>query len=176
MDRMWKHLFDSDRARRDDIEDARERVDMLQTSFDAASDQVVGISQAIGELRAGVERLSLAIEGLVRVLEVRGVLTRDEIALMIQRLDLADGVEDGRIGPDVTARAPSCPRCGRPVNARRKTCVFCDAPVVVPRQAKTPEAARALRTAVCSSCGRRVPEVDTYFTERGVVCDSCHDK
>jgi hypothetical protein len=116
-----------------------------------------------------VAKLELTVEALIRLLEHQCKLSRNELALVIQRLDLADGVEDGMMGPDMSAKAPKCSGCGRPVNPRRESCIYCDAPVAAQKAQQPPP-----RQVQCIGCGSAVSEIDTYITERGVVCPSCY--
>jgi len=110
------------------------------------------------------------VHALVRLLEVRAGLSADELQLMIQRIDLADGFEDGRMGPDVSSEAPQCPTCGRPINPKRSNCLFCNTRLdPVARQSAEP----ITRHVECKSCGERVAESDTYFSEMGLLCAAC---
>ena len=111
-------------------------------------------------------------ETLQRLAELKGQVTREELSLMIQRLDLADGVEDGRIGPDRSSLAPKCPFCGRPVNPQRETCIYCGQRR--PDAEAAPEAnssqARLIR---CVRCYNEVREDQAHFSPEGLICDDC---
>lgn len=156
----WDKLFDTEWAQRDDI-------DALQVEAESAADQAAELRRALREERRRVSRLELTLEALIEVLRERKALTRDEVAVMVQQIDLADGVEDGRIGPDRVAAAPKCHVCGRPVNPRRDRCLYCGEPIQL---GHTPP----VRTARCARCGTEVPEIDTYFSEFGLICGACH--
>ncbi len=157
----WGYLFDYEWRQRADI-------DATRSALDEASDQLFSQGAQLASLRRRLDRQELVLEALLQILQVRFGLSRDELAVMVQRVDLADGVEDGAIGPDRAQDAPSCPGCGRPVNPARDRCLYCDAPVDA--AAEEP----LVRTTTCASCGAVVPEQDTYFSERGLVCMSCH--
>jgi len=156
----WDKLFDNEWAQRDDI-------DRLQHEAAFAADTAADLQRALHEQRQRVAKLELMVEALVEVLRERKALTRDEVAVMIQQIDLADGVEDGQIGPDRVAQAPKCHVCGRPVNPKRENCLYCREPIQL---GHTPPP----RTARCARCGAEVPEINTYFSEVGLVCGDCH--
>jgi len=126
-------------------------------------------------LRARVESLELTLASMIELLKVRVGVSSEELGLMMQRLDLADGVEDGRIGPNVTHVAPRCAACGRPVNPARNVCIFCNAPIVraAERANAGAVASAPRRTVTCSVCGAVVAESDSYFSDRGLVCAGC---
>ena len=133
-------------------------------------------------LRGKVARLELTVEALLEILWVRGLVTREEVSLAIQRIDLADGVEDGRVGPDRSAAAPRCPHCGRPINPLRSHCVFCAGKleptatrVGLPPKVARPKAS-APRQNRCSECGKVLTDDETHFRARGLYCESCFGK
>lgn len=121
-------------------------------------------------LQAKVDYLELALSSLMELLRVRTGITSEELSVMMGRLDLADGVEDGKIGPDATQNAPTCPACGRPVNPSRPSCLFCNAPVEV---AATAPPNPSTRTVTCTRCGATTAETDSYFSGTGLVCPKC---
>lgn len=156
----WDNLFETDLAR-------SEKIEYLRMEAAGATDELVELRRAVADQRGQIARLELALEALLEVLRERKALTRDEVAVMIQQIDLADGVEDGRIGPDRVAEAPKCHICGRPVNPRRKHCLYCREPI------KSGEAPPP-RVTHCALCGGEVPEINTYFSEHGLICGDCH--
>lgn len=79
-----------------------------------------------------LDRTELLLEAVVRVVRDRNLVSEEAIRELIAQIDLEDGVEDGRIGQDRSARAPKCHSCGRPVNPRRTQCVYCH--VELPRK------------------------------------------
>ena len=165
---VWKYLFDSEFSQRHDIEQLREELAM---ETEASVGLAAAATTQLQKLAQRTVRLELVVEALIRVLEVRRVMTRDELTLMIQRIDLADGVEDGCIGPDQGLRAPACAWGGHPVNPQREVCIYCDRPL--PRRPPVSSPAAVTRAVRCTRCGGTVPERDTYFTESGLVCSAC---
>ncbi len=160
---VWSYLFDNDLAQRSDIERIKAEAETNSSVSVVQNERLAAAEKRIGQLE-------LTVEALVRVLEAHSGLSRDELTLLIQRIDLADGVEDGVLGPDHSESAPKCGSCGRPINPRRQSCLFCNAPADA-RAKKTPQ-----RQTTCISCGQSVPELTTYISERGVLCAPCYRK
>jgi len=50
-------------------------------------------------------------------------LTEEQLAERVREIDLADGVEDGKVTPQVA----KCPQCGRVMSPRHKKCIYCGA-------------------------------------------------
>lgn len=165
---VWDYLFDTEHDHQLDTRGIEQGSRALHDAVDAFAALRMDLAQA----QQQIDRLQLVTEALVSLLELRGGIERRELGLMIQRLDLADGVEDNRLGPDRSAEAPKCVQCGRPVNPRRPNCIYCFAPI---RDGKAPagEAKAAARKVVCSRCGKDVSETAVYFSESGLLCAEC---
>ncbi len=159
----WDILFDTDPAQRRDI-------DRLEQELSVARDGESLLQEQLHSMRGRVNRLELLCEGLVELLKTRSLVDDAQLRLAIQRLDLADGVEDGRIGPDRTENAPSCGECDRPVNPKRRDCLYCG--TAIPKAA--PRRPKKVRMARCERCEASVPERSTWITESGILCDPCH--
>ena len=160
---IWHHFFDSDYYQRRDIEMLRQQIDDGDPIATAALDETRSLSQR-------VDRLELLVDALMELAMGQGV-SADAIQLMVQRLDLADGFEDGRLGPERSAEAPKCGGCGRPVNPKRNQCIYCDAPISEMVEVKVEP-----RILTCSRCTAQVAETTTYFTESGLVCTPCYNQ
>ncbi len=156
-------FFDSDYRQRRDIRS-------LQRQLLAAPDH----GAQVRANTARIEQLELLCTSLVELLVAKGLATAPELRVLMQQLDLADGVEDGRIAKRVRDDSPRCGHCQRFVNPSRESCVYCGTPM-----APTSPAAAAVKTVrvevACSSCGVRVAETDSYFTGAGLVCEGCFD-
>ncbi len=129
-------------------------------------------SANVRTLQARVESLELTLSSLMHLLHLKAGISPEEVSLMMQRLDLADGVEDGKIGPDATVDAPTCGHCGRPINPGRESCLFCNAPI--PKQAAPelpPQPPR--RTVTCRRCRAVIDESESFFSDVGLVCPKC---
>ncbi|MCR9163740.1 MAG: hypothetical protein ACE37F_16535 [Nannocystaceae bacterium] len=153
-------LFDSEYKQRADIQ-------QLKADLEAAPDPSV----VLGPLAARVDRLELLCKALTELIMSKGLATRDELSVVSQQLDLADGVEDGKISARVRKAAPRCPSCGRFVNPRRDNCVYCHATVAQGLPDRPPE-----RTVSCGGCGKDVPESGSFYTASGLRCDACFEQ
>ena len=164
---LWDYLFDSDYQQRDDI-------NALQGQLQTSDEWFVALRQQLQAAQERADRLELVLEALVQLLEAKGSLGREELEIMVQRVDLADGVEDGRIGPDKTASAPKCPLCGRPLNPGRGACIFCGQEVTEDDLALMDAQAPQVRYTRCVRCYQKVAQQDTHFSPDGMVCAACH--
>lgn len=145
-----------------------ERLKSAAASAGARSEAAVTRAAA---LQNRVDRLELVCEALLHVILQRGLADRDELARIMTRIDLRDGVEDGRVRGDTPAYgAPLCSLCELPVNPKRTACVYCGAAIAPPPQAAPP----APRMVTCTRCGKQVQERRTVFTGKGPSCDDCH--
>lgn len=159
----WEYLFDSEYRQRSDIESLKRTAAIANDSVDVALDQ-------LGEARRRIAQLELTMEALVRLLETKGGIERQELALMIQQVDLADGREDGRIGPDRTSSAPRCGTCARPLNPKREACIYCGAEI----QKTAPPPPPPPRMTECRRCGKPMEEAKAFITMRGLWCADCY--
>ncbi|MBL4683219.1 MAG: hypothetical protein JKY37_01405 [Nannocystaceae bacterium] len=155
------HLWDSEHKQRRDIQD-------LRRELDAAPD----LSRLLTPLAARVDQLELLCKALTELLVSKGVASPEELSVLAQQLDLADGVEDGKVSARVRDNAPRCPRCQRFANPRRQHCVYCEAELGTAVQTS---AAPAPRTVSCGGCGQQVPESQTYYSGSGLRCERCYD-
>lgn len=174
---FWNHMFDGDRQPREDI-------DALRQGASKDGEHVRAMRQQLDHLQRHCDRLQLVCNALVEVIEKRGVATREELEVLVQRLDLLDGVEDGRQSSEVKLDAPRCAHCNHFVNPRRRTCVYCGQPIpsgdAAPGHRETAggqvaavaEAAPP-RTIDCGGCGRKVAQHAALFTSAGLRCERC---
>lgn len=74
-----------------------------------------------------VERQSLLIESLIRMIVERGVCTADELNELARTIDEEDGVVDGRRSTDmmVARGVVTCPGCSRKTSAKNPVCQWC---------------------------------------------------
>ncbi len=152
-------LFDSEYQQRSDIEGLK------RTILEAPD-----VARLMAPLVDRVDRLELLCKALTELVISKGVASREELSVVTQQLDLADGVEDGKISSRVRKKAPRCASCGRFINPRRDHCVYCHAIVDRGVQAPPPP-----RTATCGACRKEVPESSTFYTEAGLRCEVCYD-
>jgi hypothetical protein len=143
------------------------------------------LSGRVTGLSGEVERLNLVVEALTELMVTRLGVTRYEVELMVERVDLADGVVDGRVGPDRAAKAIKCPSCERPVNPKRSECIYCgqqyDFEDLEARRREHAEQRRAAaeaerkeraanRKTFCSECTKVLKKEEVHFGPRGVYC------
>jgi hypothetical protein len=154
---------------------------------EAATDEVTALRAELTSCRRRIDRLELLCEALVSVLDLRGHLEGDELALAVRRIDLSDGIEDGKIGPDAALAAPCCRSCGRPINPERQECVYCFASIRPTGERGGPYRGggtggsgdeplcrpRPIRTCACALCGTTCSEDEIYLSRSGQVCEQC---
>ena len=165
------YLFDSGHKQRRDIEKLRSAV---VDSFDAQT------PADVARLMTRVDQMQLMVNALVEIIERKGLATREELTVMVQQIDLLDGVEDGKMR-QVWSDAPRCGSCNNYVNPEREVCVYCQTPIRrmeaggAPYRGGAPPSAPEPRLATCAMCGERVPQAQTYFTGDGeLVCSRCN--
>jgi len=145
----------------------RRDIQRLQQEISSVPDLRPQLRTAI----ARIDQLELLCSTLAELLVAKGITTPAELRVLMQQVDLADGVEDGRISKTVHDASPRCSQCQRFLNPARTACVYCGTPMA---QAVPPAPAPKPRPNVdCKRCRRVVPESDTYFTDHGLVCSSC---
>jgi hypothetical protein len=162
---FWEHLFDSPYKMREDI-------NAMRAAMIAETGGSSSTSRAVNHLARQVRRQELLLEALVKYLSEKSHVDPAEFAKTVTQLDLADGIEDGRIGPDRVAKAPKCPFCGRPRNPKRDFCVYCgeeitaeDIELIAPEPAK--EYVR------CHKCFRRIEKKHSIRKLDGDFCSGC---
>jgi hypothetical protein len=165
---IWDYLFDTDHDHALDLRSIQEDTRALH----AAVDTLGALRRDLAQAQQQIDRLQLVTEALVSLLELRSGIERNELSLMIQRLDLADGVEDNRLGPDRSSQAPKCPHCGRPINPKRDRCIYCFS-AAGDRTSDHGDAAAAARKVSCAKCGANVSETAVYFSDEGLLCAKC---
>jgi hypothetical protein len=158
-----KYVWDTDRRQRRDIES-------LRRDMQHAPDWRPMI-QAQAER---IDRLELLLKGLLELVVSKSLLTRAELSVVMQQLDLADGVEDGRISSVVRETSPRCRQCQRFLNPQRSACVYCGTPMDA-AMPPTATASAPRPDVTCVGCGTTVPENETYYSGTGLVCESCFD-
>jgi hypothetical protein len=157
-------VWDTERKQRRDIEALRR--DMTHAAPDWRP--------TIQAQAARIDRLELLCKGLVELVISKSLVTPAELSVVMQQLDLADGVEDGRISSVVRDSSPRCTQCQRFLNPQRTACIYCGA--AIDKAAPQAAAAPAPRPPVsCVRCKASVPENETYYSGAGLVCESCFD-
>ncbi len=106
---VWKYVFDNEYLQRTDIEslkDANRRRRHRQTQSNARA------GKRLEELEEDVEELTLLCRTLLTVLRESGTVDPAEIAETMRRIDLEDGVVDGKVSdrPKPQVRSPQSRR------------------------------------------------------------------
>jgi ribosomal protein S27AE len=83
----------------------------------------VGSQRAIKELAARVDELTMVCTAMWTLIEEKTTLTHEDLFAKVREIDMADGVEDGKM----TRMVKKCPACGRTMSARHKKCLYCGA-------------------------------------------------
>jgi ribosomal protein S27AE len=78
-------------------------------------------AESVRQLQVRVERLSMVCQAMWELLREKTKLTDEDIIKQMQKIDLRDGVEDGKM----TRQTLVCPECGRNVSSRREQCLYC---------------------------------------------------
>ncbi|MHC4562440.1 MAG: hypothetical protein ACYS8X_06670 [Planctomycetota bacterium] len=77
----------------------------------------------VRELESRLDNLLLTCMAMWSLLKEKTDLTQEELLARVEKLDLADGVADGKL-----QTAPvECPQCGRTMAKRHKSCMYCGA-------------------------------------------------
>lgn len=153
-------LFDNEHKQREDIQ-------RIQQQLMDGPDLSVTIAPLVQRL----DRLELLCKSLTELIVSKGLASREELSVVTQQLDLADGVEDGKIGSRVLKNGPRCTNCGRFVNPRRSSCVYCHAAVEQEGAKAPPE-----RLVACGGCNKEVPESASFYTGNGLRCNACFEE
>lgn len=111
-------LFDNDYKQRRSIK-------QLQAEAEASAESSANLAQQVYRLEARVNQLQLLANALVSVIETKQLATREELEVLVQQIDLLDGLEDGKIGQQEWSTAPRCAHCNHYVNPAREACVYC---------------------------------------------------
>jgi len=76
------------------------------------------LQERVKRLEDELEWVRLVSSALMGVCIEKGLVTPDELKERLQKLDLADGVEDGKVGPGASPPAP--PPAPLPIVRRRR--------------------------------------------------------
>lgn len=96
----------------------RNQSDIARTRYQAGNART-----DVEALERDHERLKLLTLSLWALLKKRTGLTDDDLAQMIEQVDLSDGKRDGRVDSPSTMQA--CPACNHQVPGSAVTCPYC---------------------------------------------------
>ena len=79
-------------------------------------------SSAATFLAQEIERLLMVSEAMWRLMKEKHGFVDEDLARMVEKVDLQDGKLDGRVARQPPAK---CPRCARFVQRGRQFCIYC---------------------------------------------------
>lgn len=85
--------------------------------------QLADLRDKVTELTRKLERQSLLLEAMWQFMKAEFELEDDDLKKLARKLDLEDGVEDGRKAAE--AGPENCPACEEPVKGARDSCFWC---------------------------------------------------
>ena len=98
---LFEFLFDSDRKRRADINELKDRARRQQllskSERSHQKDEVANLKLQISDLELQIGELQLSLRALVCVLQRRSDWSEVDFADALLQIDLEDGVQDGRV-------------------------------------------------------------------------------
>jgi hypothetical protein len=97
------------------------RINDVETTAQDTSRKATASHERVRQLEESVARLVLLNAAMWSLLKDRTGLTDAQLNARIRDVDLRDGVEDGKITPDVQ----TCQKCGRTMAPRHRHCIYC---------------------------------------------------
>src|SRR4051794_32572067 len=95
------------------------RINDLEDTTQDSSRKATDVQGRVRELEDSVTRLALINAAMWSLVKDRTGLTDAALTTRIRDIDLRDGVEDGKITPNVQ----NCQKCGRSMAPRHKRCL-----------------------------------------------------
>jgi len=91
------------------------------TTANQASQKATDQQYRVRQLEQSIDKLVLINLAMWNLLKTKAGLTEADLMKEMERIDLQDGVADGRITPS----AQQCPKCGRTISTRHQRCLYC---------------------------------------------------
>jgi hypothetical protein len=91
-----RYLLLGDLGQQLDLSDQKAEIDQLRDALAQSRSEAQGPSQSLRELQAENDEMRLYLAVVIRLLAAKGVLTKEEIARMVDSLDAEDGRRDGK--------------------------------------------------------------------------------
>jgi hypothetical protein len=136
MSSVLDYMFDNHWIQRADIENLKSSSARMQETASQMRRRVLNDGERIQELEGQVAHLTLINEALLRLLEKKGVVARDEFRALLVDVDLEDGVHDGKLAPPRRNEAPKpaslcrCKFCKAENDVSNTFCSHCRRPLV----------------------------------------------
>jgi len=102
------------------------RASRAQTAGEAASRTAAEIRSQNESIQFDIEKLFMITEALWGILKHHHGYADEELAQMIQDIDLRDGRLDGKVAR--SSERPTCTQCGRTIIKRQAKCLYCGVP------------------------------------------------
>ena len=97
------------------------RINEVEQTAQASGRKATDVQERVRYLEDSVARLALVNAAMWSLLKDRTGLTDAALAARVRDIDLRDGVEDGKITPNVH----NCTKCGRVMSTRHPRCIYC---------------------------------------------------
>ncbi len=81
------------------------------------------VSSSVEVLEERLEKLSMVSLAMWSLIQEKTGLTEQDLMDRVKAIDLADGIEDGK----VTQTVSKCVQCGRTMSPRHRKCLYCGA-------------------------------------------------
>ena len=94
-----------------------------QSEAARATSRAASADRNVESLIDRLDKLTLVNMAVWSLVREQLELTEEQLAERVREIDLADGVEDGKVTPQVA----KCPKCGRVMSPRHKKCLYCGA-------------------------------------------------
>ena len=93
------------------------------TSANRSATAAETVAERMKQTMDRVDKLALVCMAMWSLLQEKTELTEEDLMDRVREIDLADGVEDGK----VSKRVVNCPQCARVMHPRHKKCMYCGA-------------------------------------------------
>ena len=97
------------------------RINDVENTAQESSRKATDFQGRVRQLEESIDRLVLVNAALWSLVKDRTGLTDAQLTARVRDIDLRDGVEDGKITPNVQ----NCQKCGRSMNPRHRQCIYC---------------------------------------------------
>jgi hypothetical protein len=97
------------------------RINDVETTSRDTNRKATASHERVRQLEESVARLALLNAAMWSLLKDRTGLTDSALTARMRDIDLRDGVEDGKITPNIQ----TCQQCGRTLAPRHKRCLYC---------------------------------------------------
>lgn len=111
------------------IANARSAADSAKSSLRDTRSEVQDLRSRVEQLERVLDRLSLVTLALTEIVEDRLQLPKSEIEDLIEKIDLRDGILNGKLNSRSSLRVKHCLHCNRGNSRKRDACLYCEEPL-----------------------------------------------